>query len=372
MKINEVNNKQDLKRFVEFPCKLYKGNRYYVTPLLSKELKTFHPKHNPLFTTGQTKLWLVKDHHKVVGRVAAFIQKKELNEDHGPVVKFGWFDAENKQEVATFLFEAVEQWAKSIEAKLIHGPLGYTSFDRSGVLVEGFDETPTIFSCYNHDYYAGLLEKEGFTKEYDWVEYLFNTPSELPLKITRGAEIVKQRYGIELIKSNTITDLKKYKEDVRKVLNESYAGLNGFSALSKQQFDILFSDFSNLIVPEFTSLIKDSLDNLIGFGIALPSYSEAFRKMKGKILPYGLWYLRRAKKKVKTADLLLIAIKPKYQRKGGHALILNEVAKNLISKNVKLIESTKELESNSQIQNLWKDYDFRQHKRSRCYIKELV
>lgn len=366
MIIKKVNTKNEVLNFVKFPLKLYKGNDFFVPSLIAAEKRKILQIIKNNRKNFNAAFWYIEDKNKVCGRIAAFMQK-QIN----PLVaKFSLFDCINDESAVKLLFSKVEEWAKNQGATAIHGPLGLTSFDKSGILIEGFNQIPTGFSCYNYEYYSELLEKNGFIKEFDWVEYLIKVPDKVPEKIIKGSELVKRRYGLQLIEANTVSEIKKYKDKIHKILNEAYSGLNGFVQLTNYQFDEIFNEFSKIIVPDFTALIQNSDGELIGFGLAIPSLSKVLIKAKGRLFLFAFWHI--ICEKTNTADLLLIAIKPEYQNKGGNALIFNKIIQSFIDWNIKYVESTKELENNSQIQNLWQDYEYKQHKRSRCYMKHLT
>lgn len=363
----QVNTTKEIKQFVDFPLNLYKDNSFYVPALSKGEIKRISNILNNEGDDYKAAFWLLEYKNKVCGRIGAYIQLKVDDKQ----AKFGWFDCVENNEVAQSLLKEAENWAKENGASMIHGPLGLTSFDKSGVLVEGFEEIPTSYSCYNYPYYSKLIEANGYKSEFDWIEYRIEVPDKLPEKIKKGSDLVKKRYGVELIEANTISAIKNYKEDIRTALNQSYEGLKGFSELSKEKFDGIFEEFAQLTVPDLTAMLKDKDGNFLGFGLAVPSYSEALMKAKGKLFPFGLWHILKAKKKNDTADLLLIAIKPEYQKKGVHALIFERITKSMINRGMKYVESTKELENNKNVQNLWQGFNYRQHKRSRCFIKQL-
>lgn len=372
MTIHEVKIKRDLYDFIYFPLDLYSGCKYFVPPLHSQEFATLSQDKNPAFSYCDAKLWTVKEGEKIVGRIAGIINKHE-NESSGKdlVARFGWLDFKDSFEVAKLLLDTVEKWAITNHARTIHGPLGFTSFDKSGILIEGYDELPTSVSSYNYPYYASAMEKLGYKKEFDWVEYNIKVPDEVPQKITKGAELVKQRYGLELVPLKNTSEIAAFKDKAFQVLIESYSGLSGFTKLSREQFHVLFDQFKHLIIPAFTAIIKDKNSKIIGFGFAIPSLSKALIKMKGKFFPFGIWHFYKAKYFNDTVDLVLLAIKPEYQKKGAHALIFNKIMKNFQRKGIRYVESNKELDGNNNIKNLWMDYDLRQHKRSRCYIKQI-
>ncbi len=367
----EISNRRDMKRFIKFQDILYTGDNYFVPPIHSSEYKTLSPDKNSAFEFSKAKYWLAYLDDEIVGRVAGIINFK-YNERHNvKYARFGWLDFIRSHDVARLLLDKVENWAIKEGMSYVHGPLGFTSFDASGVLIEGFDELPTSFAHYNFPYYSSLIEQCGYKKDADWIEYRIKVPERIPLKISKGAELIKKRYKLTSVKLKSKSEIKGQSEEIFQLLNECYDGLYGFSKLTDRQIQQLTKQFYSFLNPEFVSLIKDQTGRLIGFGIIMPSMSEALQKINGKIFPFGFLTLARALKKNDTIDLLLIGIKPEFQNKGVNAIIFNEIMPIVIKNDFKWVETTKELENNKKVQQLWGMYDYRQHKRSRSYIKKL-
>jgi len=281
--IKEISTKKDLKKFIKFPDKLYSGNQFYVPAIHEKKLQTLSFDKNPAFEFCRAKYWLVYENGVIVGRIAGIINDK-YNEKHNvKYARFGWLDFVDDKKVLTLLFQAVRRWALSQKMEYIHGPLGFSSFDSSGTLIEGFDEMPTSFAHYNFPYYPKLIEELGYKKDIDWVEY----------------------------------------------------------------------------------------NEVVAFGITIPSLSKAQQKAKGRLFPFGFMQIKRALQKNDTVDLLLIAVRKDYQNKGVNGIIFSEIISAFIKNGITNIETTRNLENNLNINNLWKNFVCRQRKRSRCYIKQL-
>jgi GNAT superfamily N-acetyltransferase len=306
-----------------------------------------------------------------VGRVAGIINEK-YNEVHKiRYARFGWLDFINDVDVLRLLMKTVEDWAKEEHMECIHGPLGFTSFDASGILVEGFEEMPTAFAHYNYEYYSALLEKVGYAKDIDWVEYNVKVPESVPDKVTQVAELIKKRYGLRsaVIKRNT--DLLKYREGIFNLLNSEYKPIYGFSELSEKQVNELAQQFVNILQPEYISIILDSDDQVIAFGITMPSLAKTLQKARGRLWLFVLYKIFKLYNQTTTVDALLIAVKKEYQNKGITGLIFNDIIPRLIKKGFINFESTKEMEQNIRVNNLWHNYEHKLHKRTRCYIKKL-
>jgi hypothetical protein len=369
--IREVKSRADLKKFIRFPARLYQNNKYYIPTLFGEELKTLSPDKNPVFECCYAKYWLAMKNGEIVGRVAGIINKK-YNESHQiKYARFGWLDFVNDEHVLQKLMSTVETWAREQNMDHIHGPLGFNSFDPSGILVQGFDEMPTAFAHYNYAYYADLLEKAGYKKDIDWVEYQVRVPQSVPDKVTQVAELIKKRYGLRSAVIKKSRDLLKYSEGIFNLLNSEYRSLYAFSELSDRQINALANQFVTLLQPEYVSIILNSNDEVIAFGITMPSLAKVLQKSKGRLWLFIVFKIFNLYQKTTTVDALLIAVKKEYQNKGITGLIFNDIIPYLIKKGFVHFESTKEMEANISVNNLWHNYEHRLHKRTRCYIKKI-
>lgn len=368
--IKEVTSKSDVSEFIRFPERLYDGNACYIPPLRREEFKKFSDK-NPALEFCRAKFWLAYRYGQIAGRIAGIINDK-YNRDHGKkYARFGWIHFIEDEQVTGQLLNIVEEWARSEGMEYIHGPLGFTTFDPSGILVQGFNEIPTAFATYNYPYYAEQIEKAGYAKDMDWVEYEVKVPRNVPDRVTQISEMIKKRYGLHSATLRKSTDIMKYSEGIFHLLNTEYRDLYAFTEFNEAQKKIIFKDFITFVQPEFISIVLDSRDQVIGFGITMPSLSRMIRKASGHVWLFALYKILGMYKKTRTVDALLIAVKKEYQSKGITGLIFNDIIPALIRKGFVNFESTKELETNIRVNNLWTSYEHRQHRRIRCYIKKL-
>jgi hypothetical protein len=369
--IKEISTKQELKEFIQFPDRLYSGNQFYVPAIHENELQTLSFDKNPAFEFCRAKYWIAYEDGVVVGRIAGIINDRYNEKHNGKYARFGWLDFVDDKRVLILLFQAVEKWALSQKMEYIHGPLGFTSFNSSGTLIEGFDEMPTSFAHYNFPYYPKLIEELGFQKDVDWVEYNVKVPTSLPEKFLTGAELVKQRYNLHSAVLKKKKDILKYTDDIFRLLNAEYKNLYSFTELSTKQIEALKKQFASILMPEYVSIILNTTNEVVAFGITIPSLSKAQQKAKGRLFPFGFLQIKRALQTNDTADLLLIAVRKDFQHKGVNGIIFSEIISAFIKNGITNIETTRNLENNLNIKNLWHKFEYRQHKRSRCYIKQL-
>ena len=374
IEIKEIKpTRKEIKKFSMFSTNMYKDNKYYVPDLLMDNLDTFNPAKNPASEFCDSKLFMAYRDGKAVGRVAGIINRVVNEKCNEKNVRFGFIDFVDEEEVSAALMAAVEDWGRSQGMDHIVGPLGFTDMDPEGMLIEGFDQVSTMATIYNHPYYQQHIEKLGFERETDWVEFKIVVPDVIPEKMVRICEIVKKKYNVRNIKYTSAKALvKDYGQAIFQLINEAYSQLYGYSPLTPRQIDHYISMYLPVLRLENVSLIVDADNTLIGVGIAMPSMSKALQRSRGKLFPFG-WYhlLKGLKGKNDVVDLLLVAIKPEYQSKGVNSLLFNDLIPCFRKNGYKYAESNPELDDNQRVQLQWQYFETTQHKRRRAYKKAL-
>ncbi len=367
----EVQNKRQLRQFIQFPLKLYRGNPYYVPLLNFDERNTLDRQKNPAFEFCDARYWLAYQNGQIAGRIAGIYNKRYAEIYGKKQVRFGWIDFIEDEEVAAALFGAVESWAKELGAESVHGPLGFTDLDREGMLIDGFQEIGTLATIYNYSYYPRFTEKFGYQKDVDWVEYQITAPKEIPPKVSDISRIVKQRLGLHTLQLKRTKDVLPYAHQLFEVYNSTYKVLYGFVPLTEKQIEAYIKQYIGFMDPDHIAIVLDKNDRLVGFGLTMPLLSKALQKARGRLFPFGFAHLLWALRHNKTAELLIIGVLPEYQGQGVPALMIAEIAEKFAHKGILIAESNPELETNSKVQAQWKFFDLRQHKRRRCYIKHI-
>ncbi len=365
--------KKELEKFTQYQIDLYKGNDYFVPPLVSDDVATLDPKKNPAFDFCEAAYFMAYRDGKPVGRIAGMINRQVNDRSGAKTARFGFIDFEDDQEVSRALLTAVEDWARSKGMNHLIGPLGFTDLDHEGMLVEGYGELSTMATIYNYPYYPEHMEANGYTKESDWVEFLMEVPDKIPEKYNRIADIVKKKYDLRVLKYTSRSRIKKeYGRELFKLINEAYDGLYQYSPLTDRQIEYYIDIYLGLLNLELVTLVVDKQGKLVGVGISMPSMSRALQKSRGKMLPWG-WYhlLKGLKGKNDRVDLLLVAVHPDYQNKGVNALLFQDLIPYYVKNGYKYAESNPEMETNAKVQGQWDYFNNRQHRRRRSYKKEL-
>ena len=375
IEIKQVTNRKELKQFVQFYYDLYRGNNCAVPYLFFDEMTTLRKDKNPSFECCEAEYFMAFRDGKMVGRVAAIINRRANERWNCHQVRFGWFDFIDDTAVSTALLQAVEQWGRSKGMNEIAGPLGFIDTDREGMLVDGFDQLSTMYVNYNHPYYPRHMEQlQGFQKANDWVEMKVKVPDEVPAKFAKITEMVRQRYGLRVHKFTRNELIKEgWGRKTFDLLNATYKDLYGFSQLSDRQIDKLVNDYIQIADLNLVTAVMDG-DKMVGFGITFPSFSEAMQKTRdGRFLPFGWWHLLKVLKWHKTplVDLLLIGVLPEYRGKGANALIFDDLIRWFQRYHFEYAITGPQMESNEGVLSQWQYLEATPYRRHRCYRKFL-
>ena len=368
--IKEVKSRSELNRFIDFQYQLYKGNAFWAPPLRSEEFNTLSKEKNPVYRHADSNLILAYRDNRIVGRMAGLINETENQGSEDRKARFGWLDFEDDPEITKALFEATEKWARSKGCTLIKGPYGFSNMDKAGMLTFGFDELSTMASIYNFAYYPSHMYALGYEKLVDWKEFEATVPEFVPERVKKFAQLMKERYKLSEVSFKNKATRKIIGREIFQLINIAYNQLEGFVPFSDQQIEILVQKYLTFIKPDFLSIIRDP-KGLAGFGISMPSFTKALQKANGRLFPFGIFHIRKALKSNDRADLYLIAVRPDLKGKGVTSIIFEKMISTFNDHGISRVETNPEMESNQQVQNLWKGYDMRLHKRRRCYQKNL-
>ena len=371
IELREVESNRDLNTFINFPYRLYRGHPYWVPPIWLDEKNTLSAKKNPAFSYCEARYWLAMKDGRVAGRIAAIRNDKFIEKWGQKYLRFGWLDFEDDAGVADALFGAVEDWAREQGLEAIHGPLGFTDLDREGLLVEGFDERGTLPMIYNYPYYPQHLERLGYEKDVDWLQFVVDVPEDIGEKFKRLKKLVFERNNLRLLRPRRSKDLLPYGEGIFDVIDRAYSNLYGVVPLTKEQVHTYIKQYFTFVRAEFIKIIVNEQDEVIAFAVSLPRLTEALQKARGRLLPFGFLHLLQAMRRPQEIVFYLLGVRPDYQNKGVNAILLSELYDECIRHDIKSVQTCGELEHNSNIITLMYNFEHRMNKRRRCYVKEL-
>ena len=366
-------SRRDRFRFVQFLFDLYQNAPLWVPPLIRDELKSLDARVNPGLENCELQLWIAMRNGECVGRIAGVINRRDNKLRNVNAARFCLLDFEDDSEVARLLLKAVEDWAAEKEMILLEGPFGLTTFERSAVLVDGFDQLPTVVSSYNFPYYGPAIESCGFSKEVDYVEHRFELPPELNPKYRRVAKYALKKKRLRLVEKKSVRELRPLGREIFQLVNSAYSDLYEFTPMTDGEIDALIKKFFGFIDPRFVKLVVDAENKIVALGVAMPSWSGLMQKLRGRMRRIFLaWLGGELKGSRDTLDLYLIAVTPELRNAGLNAIVMQEMHQSAVAAGFKWVETNGELETNSQVLSLWKDIEHETHKRRRIYSKAFV
>ena len=372
--IKEVTTSGELRRFVQFGIDLYEGNDCYCPPIIFDELNTFKRGKNPALEVCDFVLYMAYRNGEIVGRIAGIINHRANEAWKVKKCRFGWFDFVDDYEVFKSLLDTVAEWGKSQGMERLNGPVGFTDFDHQGLLLEGFEYNSPMASLYTHPYYVAHYERYGLQKEADWIELQVRPPKEAPERMKRVAELVSERYGLHTVKVKSARELRKrYGYSYFDVLDAAYQKLYNYQPMTEKQKQYYCKMFFPLLNFDFVTMVANEKDEIVAVGLGMPSLSAALRKCRGRLFPFGWYYLLKAlkAKRMTDFDLLLIAVRPDYQDKGVNSLIVSEMTPYFSQYGIQRVETSAILETNHKSMANFTIFDHIQHKRRRAFVKYL-
>jgi len=373
IEVIKVESKKNVKDFVMFPFELYKDCEYWVPPIINEEIDAMDANKNPVFKNAEAEFYLAYKDNKIVGRIAAIVNWVEIEEQKKNKLRFGWYDTIDDINVSKALMDKVLEFGKSRNLEFVDGPVGFSNMDKAGLLIEGYDELNTMITWYHYPYQKEHLNKLGFSKLAEWVEYKIKifSAEEAPEKVKKFSKIIQERYNLKVVNFKSTKEIIPYVDKMFELLNVTYSNLQTYVTIKQYQIDFYKEKFIKYIHPDFIKCCLDENDNLIAFLITMPSFSRALKKINGKIGLMGYFHLFKAQHFNDRVSLYLIGVDPKYQSKGVTAVIFNELQQTFNNRGIVEVETNPELVENKAIQAFWKNYESTLHKRRATFTKSL-
>jgi len=318
MNIKKVVSKKDLKDFITMPARLYRNDPYWVRPLDMDMFAKFNPKKNPFFEHAEVQPFIAVENNKIVGRIAGIINYRHNEVHEEKAAFFGFFESENDVAISSRLLDTVCEWAKEKGMSFVRGPANFSSNDEWGLLVDGFDSSPMIMMTYNPKYYINLIEQSGFVKEKDLLAYILDATAEIPERLKRAYDIILKRTGVN-IRTLRMNDFENEVKEIQFIYNKAWEKNWGFVPMTENEIQHLAQELKPVCDPDLV-FIAEKDNNPVGFAMALPDYNQLLKPLKGKLYPFGIFYLLLNKKKVTAGRLLTLGLIKEYRNTGIEAL----------------------------------------------------
>jgi GNAT superfamily N-acetyltransferase len=374
IQIEPVTDKRGVLELIEFPFKLYRGDRNWVPPLIEERRDFLDPNKNPFFEHARFQLFLARRDGDLVGTIGAVVDDNHNQVHDERMGAFGFFESIDNQEVAGALLGAAEDWVRAQGMTIMRGPMNFSTNHEVGLLIEGDDESPMVMMTYNPRYYARLIEARGYVKAMDLFAYIGDLDDRLhngPPKLYRAAEKAAKNAGIRVRKA----DMRHFAEEVkraRSIYDRAWTRHWGFVPLTEKEGDFLAAGLKPVIDPDLV-LIAETLDGApIGMSITLPDLHQALKRSGGgHMLPFGLLKFLWHKRKVDQVRLWGMGVIEEYRGRGIDALFYIETARAALAKGYKRIEGSWILESNTMMNRIIERLGGRRYKTYRIYEKSL-
>jgi hypothetical protein len=287
MNIHPVTSKSDLKRFIHFPYTLYKNDKLWVPPLLDEQFSQFDTKRNPTLEHCEYSLFLLQKNGKVIGRIAAFIDRLANETWKEPVGLFGYYECIEDKTAANLLLEAAASWLLSKGMKVMRGPWSFVS-QEWGLVIDGFTPSPVVMAPYNPSYYADHMTMFDLKKIKDLLVYYISAKEgyTIPDRIMTLTNDVVRRYEVKIRQ----VDMKNYDRDVQKIIelsNKSLIDNWGYTSVTKAEAEAVARDLKPIIQPKGVLFAEDKLGKAIGFAITIPDVNKLLKGLNGRLFPFG-------------------------------------------------------------------------------------
>jgi hypothetical protein len=370
--VREVKTRQELKAFIYLPEKLHEGHANWVHPIYMDERKYFNPKKNKAFGYCRTLLLLAYRDEQLVGRAMGIINERFNEYRKERLARFGYLETVESQEVVHALLSRVEEWARSLGMTRIVGPYGFSDQDPEGFIIEGFENRATIATYYNFVWMPRMVENEGYTKDIDYYVYKLDIPPELPEFYHKIFERAKKRGNFEVLEFRKRREIKPWIRPILALMNECYTGGNiyGFAPLDEKEMDDLAKRYMPVLDPRFVKGVTKAGEPM-AFVVGIPDMTAGIQKARGRLLPFGFIHVLRAQKKTKQLDLVLGAVKEKYQGMGLDVMMGFRMLTSAREAGFEYMDSHHEMESNVKVRAEMERMGGKVYKRFRVYQKNL-
>lgn len=368
--IKEVRTRRELRQFIKFPNRLFKDVPTYIPPLMMDEKGLLTSK-NPAMDHCDFKMFLAYRGNQVVGRVAAIINNSCNRQWSKKCVRFGWFDFIEDFDVFSALISKVEEFGKAHGMDEIEGPLGFTDMDKECWMIDNFDQRQNLSTLYNPEYYIRFIQRLGFEIKCRWQQYRIKIEQTVPEKILRVNEMIKDKYQLKVLDFKKRKEVFNYGKKFFHTLNSSFKDLFDFVPLTEKEIDVYIKEYFPFINLDFAKFVVDKDDNLVAFGLGIPSMNKAYQKANGRLFPFGWFHLLRALRKYDEVDLLLTGVHPDWQKKGVHSLFYAEMTQNIINHGVKYAYTNPQIIGFDAVK-IWSKYNGEELMKRAVFGKSLI
>lgn len=368
----DVGKRSQARRFIDIPYRLYADYPNWVPPLRLDTAVMLNPKKHPFYEHSVADFFIaVRDGHDV-GRIAA-LENRRFNEYHkSREAQFYLFEAVDDPEAGEALFETVFEWARKRGLHAVVGPKGFSPFDGYGFLERGYEHRQTMTMLnYNPPYYIDMAEKAGFRKEVDFISHLIDARGfDFSDRIYQIADRAKESGGLTVKQFASKREIREWAERIARTYNNSFTENWEYAPLTDAEIDFVVDAILMIVRPELIKIILQG-EEIVGFLLCFPDLSKAMQRAHGRLLPFGIFWLLR---EMRTTDRVVangIGILPRFQKRGGNALLYAEILRTFKAAGFAHYEMTQVAETAAKMRKDLVNIGGVPHKNHRVYRRKL-
>jgi len=370
LEISAVRGRRELREFIYLPSKVNRFNPRWIPPIYMDEWKLFDSRKNRSFQHADAVLALARRDGESVGRIMGIVNRRYNTLKQERTARFGSLDCVEDGEACSALLRYVEDWARGLGMNKLVGPMGFSEQDPEGLLVEGFDQEPTLVAFHNFPFLPRQVEACGYKKELDFVEYLVPLTDGIPAFYQKIATRVARQAGFTLLEFARTKELKPYIRRVLELMNATFVNIYGYVSMDEHEIDALAKQYLPVVDPRFVKLAVRG-EEVLGFIIGMPNMNPGLRRCKGHLFPFGVLQVLAAMKKAKRLDLLLGGIREDFRGRGMDVLMGAAIMRSAIAAGFEALDSHREMETNLKMRAEMERVGGRVIKRFRVFQKPL-
>jgi GNAT superfamily N-acetyltransferase len=366
VRVVPVHGRRDLKRFLTLPWRIYQDDPFWVPPLLYELKRLLDPRKHPFHRHAEVEYFLALRGDEVVGRIAAIVNRQYVEFHDEATGFFGFFESINDAEVAAALLGTAERWVSARGMGRIRGPMNFSTNEECGLLVEGFHYSPTVMMPHNPLYYSQLMKAAGYAKSKDLLAYLLDDTTP-PERLVRGVERLRKGQDVTIRPIN----VRRFWEEIgslQAIYHSAWERNWGFIPMTKAECDHFARQMRWIANPNLC-LIAEARGEPLGFALALPDYNQALKHVDGRLLPFGLLKLLWYQRKINTARVLILGLKPGFRRRGIDAMLYLRLWEEAPKNGYPVVECSWILEDNWEMRRGLERMGARIYKTYRIYEK---
>jgi hypothetical protein len=332
MQLIEVKTSKDIKDFHQVPFIIYQNDPNWIPHLRQDIEKIFDPERNKFWKHGEATRWILKNEEgQLIGRVAAFINKKLSDTFKQATGGFGFFEIIDDKKAAFLLFDTCKKWLEEKGMLAMDGPINFGEKDQFwGLMVTNFDHPTTYGMNYNPEYYQKHFEAYGFKTYYE--QYVFQRPVYQPVQdifVKKSENLLSNdsNFNCKIIDKK---NLSKFAEDFRTIYNNAWGGHDNFKPMEKEQALNIMNKLKPVLDPDITFFAYYK-DEPIGFYISIPELNELFKYVNGNLNWWGKikFMYHKLRGDCKTMYSIVFGVTKEYQGKGIEGLMIKFAEKHV-------------------------------------------